>query len=189
MKNRWWNHPQAHIPVSGMRSCVWLKSKLWLALSPLVLSDLHKTFSFSQKQHFTPGYCCNIEYPSEINLVLKSWGISLPHNWFSSDQIVWNFVQSMAVSLSCYVQNLKMIWQLKLILWINRILWNLSFGGFIDIATTPLSLWYHQTHLQCNLWVKLAKLPDLNLLWLSYWSRIMVNMPACILIDSAASWD
>ena len=50
----------------------------------------------------------------------------LPITCWSVAQSFWNFAQCTAVTLLCSVQNCKMIRQQKCILWMDKILWDLS---------------------------------------------------------------
>ena len=65
--------------------------------------------------------CCNRKYPTEIQTHLKYKSI-LPITQVSIAQSLWNFAQSMAVILPCFVQNCKMIGQTEWMLWTNEIL-------------------------------------------------------------------
>ena len=67
--------------------------------------------------------CCNMGYTYGNHLKLKS---CLLINYLSVVKSFWNFAQSMAVALPCSVQNLKMIWQPKWMLWMNKFLQDLS---------------------------------------------------------------
>ena len=58
--------------------------------------------------------CCNIGYPSETHLKLKYRETSSVHDLCSIAQLVWNFIQSTAVVLPCYVHSFKTIGQLKI---------------------------------------------------------------------------
>ena len=113
---------------------------------------LHKGDSNSSKMVFvlkqSPGALCNIGYPSEIHLKLKSHEISLAHyscfSWpitLIGQLSVWNFAQSTAVSLPCSVQNFKPIGQLKRVLWRNEISRDLSlrwvWDGYPILRSTP----------------------------------------------------
>ena len=60
-----------------------------------------------------PGGHCNRGHPSKIHLRLKSCETSLIDNLHINRQIIWNFAQSMVVILSCFVQNIKTIWELR----------------------------------------------------------------------------
>ena len=51
----------------------------------------------------TPGSCCNIRYPSETHLKLKSREISIAHNYLIINSF-WNFAQSTEIPLSLSVQ-------------------------------------------------------------------------------------
>ena len=59
---------------------------------------------------WSPGVLCNIGYPSENPLKLKSCEISFVHDtYLSIIQSFRNFAQSTAVSLPCSVQNFETI--------------------------------------------------------------------------------
>ena len=77
----------------------------------------------------------NIGYPSQTHLKLKLAQSYLLIIHETVSQLFWNFVQSMAVSLPCSVQNLKTIEQLKWLLWVNEILRDFSLQG-ISYTTT-----------------------------------------------------
>ena len=53
-----------------------------------------------KKQYWKAGVLCNVGYPSETHLKLKSRGISFAHNLFPSYKSLRNFAQIMAEFLN-----------------------------------------------------------------------------------------
>ena len=76
----------------------------------------------------TPGLLCNIGHPSETHLKVKSRKVLLAHNLFV--QSFWHFAQSTTAILLCSVQYSKLIGQLKCLLWMNEIWWDISLRWF-----------------------------------------------------------
>ena len=74
--------------------------------------------------------CFNIGCLSETRLKIKSRNILFAHNIIT--QSFWNFAQSMAVSLPCSVQNLKVIWQRIWMISMNKISQDLSLGWVLE---------------------------------------------------------
>ena len=75
-----------------------------------------------------PSQCMSTEVSLFLNL---KRGIQTLYS--SSLQSFWNFAQHTAESLLCAVQNFKMILQLKVMLWTNEIL--------LDLSLTDVSAW------------------------------------------------
>ena len=92
------------------------------------------------------GALCNIGYPSEIHLKLKSCEISFSHNSCFSWPI--------AASLSCSVQNFKSTGQLNRMLWTNEISRDLSLrwvsDGYPMLHNTPRSLYLYAPEILYN---------------------------------------
>ena len=89
------------------------------------------------------SYCksedtCNIRYPAETQLQVKSRQISSIHNVLISCRKFSNFAQSTVLSLLCSVHNFTMIWLESNELWANEFSLGLSLSG----------LWTHILHLQ-----------------------------------------
>ena len=87
-----------------------------------------------------PVALCSMGYLPETHLKLKSCGVSFAHNLFNDYPIVLKFYT--AVIPPCAMQQLKAIWQLKQLLWMNDISRDLSFDmsyGWI-YHTAPLSI-------------------------------------------------
>ena len=78
--------------------------------------------------HKDPG-CCIIGYPSKLIANSNLVETRFPLTYFSVGKPFWNFAQSMAVILSCSVQNFKTICQLNWMLCTNENLQDVSFGG------------------------------------------------------------
>ena len=98
----------------------------------------------------TPEALCNMGYPSESYLELKSREISFANKLFCRYQVVSKILhraQSTAMTVPCSLQNFKTIWQLKEILWKREISWYLSLDKFrLDIQYVHKPLYLNLLH-------------------------------------------
>ena len=70
------------------------------------------------KKRGKPGVWCKIGHRTETHLSLKSHKTCLPKTYWSV-VTSFQFLQSTAVQLPCFLQRFKLIWQLKRMLWIK----------------------------------------------------------------------
>ena len=115
MQEVYWFHPDIS----------WKKRATYKIYSKLIQCHfivVHKNVAY----HWQFSICGYYLVLSNSNLVKSC----LTTTYSSVGKSLWNFAQSIVVSLLCLVQNFETIWRQEWMLWVNRILLHLSWGEF-----------------------------------------------------------